>query len=257
MTLLDGLVAVVKRDCPTCTLVVPVLTELANDRSTPLTVLTQDDPTFPSGLDAVDDTDLTVSLALGIETVPTLLRVVDGVETDRVVGWSREQWEALTGRTHLGVDLPPHRPGCGSRTHDPDVLAARTSATRRCAAAVASGRARGERGRDRGDVRAWVERRASPGPADARARRAHARRDDPRRPRHRRRRAARPRRVQRREGRDQRGARRVPARVSPRRARRGRGGVHRRVQHPRGAGDDDAGRPDRGRERARGPTRSG
>ena len=42
----------------------------------------------------------------------------------RTVGWSRDQWEALTGRSGLGDDLPPQRPGCGSRTHDPDVAAA-------------------------------------------------------------------------------------------------------------------------------------
>jgi len=33
----DGLVAIVKRDCPTCRLVAPVLAELA-DRDVPLTV---------------------------------------------------------------------------------------------------------------------------------------------------------------------------------------------------------------------------
>ena len=39
----DGLVAVVKRDCATCCLVVPVLGELAA-RGRTLTVYTQDDP---------------------------------------------------------------------------------------------------------------------------------------------------------------------------------------------------------------------
>ena len=40
----DGLVAVVKRDCPTCELVAPVLGDL-HDRAG-LTVITQDDPSF-------------------------------------------------------------------------------------------------------------------------------------------------------------------------------------------------------------------
>src|SRR5476651_1998976 len=40
----DGLIAVVKRDCPTCVLAAPVLGELA--RRAPLTVYTQDDPAF-------------------------------------------------------------------------------------------------------------------------------------------------------------------------------------------------------------------
>ena len=44
-TVADGLVAVVKRDCPTCVLVAPVLADLA--ARTDLVVLTQDDPTFP------------------------------------------------------------------------------------------------------------------------------------------------------------------------------------------------------------------
>ena len=42
----DGLVAVVKRDCATCWLVVPVLGEIAAC-GRPLTVYTQDDPEFP------------------------------------------------------------------------------------------------------------------------------------------------------------------------------------------------------------------
>ena len=41
----DGLVAVVKRDCPTCVMTAPVLGELA--RRAGLTVYTQDDPGFP------------------------------------------------------------------------------------------------------------------------------------------------------------------------------------------------------------------
>ena len=47
----DGLVAVVKRDCPTCSLVEPVLRQL-QEVSGQLTVYTQDDPSFPAGLRA-------------------------------------------------------------------------------------------------------------------------------------------------------------------------------------------------------------
>ena len=47
----DGLIAVVKRDCPTCQLVVPVLEEL-RARTPALTIYSQDDPAFPPGLDA-------------------------------------------------------------------------------------------------------------------------------------------------------------------------------------------------------------
>lgn len=110
-----GLVAVVKRDCPTCRLVEPVLAELGS-----LVVYSQDDPAFPEGLDDVrDDTALDASLALGIGTVPTLLRFAGGVEVARAEGWLRPAWESLTGVDGLGDGLPEHRPGCGSRTEDP------------------------------------------------------------------------------------------------------------------------------------------
>lgn len=118
-TLPDGLVAVVKRDCPTCTLVVPALEQLAADRS--LTVYTQDDPAFPESLSPVDDTELAVSWHHDIETVPTLIEVADGAEVRRVVGWSREQWEGLAGVSDLAVDLPEMRPGCGSLSVDPNL----------------------------------------------------------------------------------------------------------------------------------------
>ncbi len=118
MQLPDGLVAVVKRECPTCVLVEPVLRELGAE------VWCQDD----AGWFDHDDTELELSYRLGIETVPTLMRVEDGEETARVVGWSREQWEGLTGVDGLGADLPEHRPGCGSLSVDPfriDALEAR------------------------------------------------------------------------------------------------------------------------------------
>ena len=117
-TLPDGIVAIVKRDCPTCVLVEPVLADLAG--RTDLTVYVQDDPSFPAGVDAIHDGDLAVSWHHEIETVPTLLRVGDGAETERIVGWSREQWETFTGVADLGVDLPDWRPGCGSLSVDPD-----------------------------------------------------------------------------------------------------------------------------------------
>jgi hypothetical protein len=113
----DGLVAVVKRDCPTCRLVEPVLAQLPG-----VLVFSQDDPEFPESVPNVrDDTDLDVSLALDIDTVPTLLRFSGGVEVERTVGWLRTAWEDLTGLPGLGPDLPEHRPGCGSRTGDPDL----------------------------------------------------------------------------------------------------------------------------------------
>src|SRR5439155_13339394 len=99
---LDGLVAVVKHDCPTCTLVAPVLTQL------PTTLVSED-----------DDAGLELSYHLGVETVPTVLRFEHGREVGRIEGWQRSTWEQFTGVAGLGPDLPDYRPGCGSRTLDP------------------------------------------------------------------------------------------------------------------------------------------
>jgi hypothetical protein len=118
----DGVVVVVKRDCPTCELVTPVLDELAR-RGVDLTIYTQDDPTFPPvAATVIDDTSLAVSWAHDIETVPTLLKVEGGVETERIVGWFRPQWEAFTGQGDLGPELPEQRPGCGSLSVDPSLI---------------------------------------------------------------------------------------------------------------------------------------
>lgn len=125
----EGLVAVVKKDCPTCVLVAPVLEDLAARAD--LTVISQDAPDFPSAADwVVHDDDLALSWHHDIETVPTLLRVTGGDTSRRIEGWSREQWEEFTGIAELGVDLPDWRPGCGSLSVDPtrtDELAVRFS----------------------------------------------------------------------------------------------------------------------------------
>jgi thiol-disulfide isomerase/thioredoxin len=116
----DGVVAVVKEDCPTCRLIAPVLQDLAQ-RDVRLTVYTQDDPSFPVGLEPIDDTELAISYALDVEAVPTLLRIEHGGVVDRLAGWSRAGWEALTGTSGLGAGLPEFRPGCGSRSVEPGV----------------------------------------------------------------------------------------------------------------------------------------
>src|SRR5947208_509953 len=70
----DGVVAVVKRDCPTCQLVAPVLTQL-RAAGVPLTVFSQDGPKFADNIDVVADDDLSVSWSLELDTVPTLVRI--------------------------------------------------------------------------------------------------------------------------------------------------------------------------------------
>ncbi|MCI0347033.1 MAG: thioredoxin [Chloroflexi bacterium] len=117
----SGVVAFVKRECPTCLLVAPVLARLAEDVE--LTVISQDDPEFPPGTKIVDDRSLELSWHHGIEAVPTLFRVEGGEITGRAVGWQRGEWESLTGVADLGPGLPEWRPGCGSRSVDPDLRA--------------------------------------------------------------------------------------------------------------------------------------
>lgn len=154
----DGLVAVVKQECPTCRLVAPVLAELT-DAEVSLTVYSQDDPTFPDAVKVVDDSDLEVSFALDIESVPTLLRVDGGAIVARTEGWLRSDWEELAGRAPLGRGLPDYRPGCGSRTLDPDV-----AATRAATAGAANLRSRRiELGEQEDDVEAAFERGWSDG----------------------------------------------------------------------------------------------
>jgi hypothetical protein len=88
---------------------------------TPLTVYTQDDPTFPASVSAIHDKDLSVSWHYDIETVPTLLRIENGEEVERTFGWSKDAWQKFTGITDLGADLPVMRPGCGSLSVDPNL----------------------------------------------------------------------------------------------------------------------------------------
>lgn len=109
------MIAVVRRDCPTCRLVEPVLFELVEAGH--VAVYSQDDPSFPDSIHRVgDDSSLELSTLLRIETVPTLVRLSLGVEVSRAEGWRRSAWEELTGVDGLGPDLPEHRPGCASTT---------------------------------------------------------------------------------------------------------------------------------------------
>lgn len=67
----------------------------------------------------IDDTGLENSYHLNIETVPTLIKVKNGIEQERLVGWHREEWEAFTGVDNLGEGLPEFRPGCGALNVEP------------------------------------------------------------------------------------------------------------------------------------------
>ena len=117
----DGLVAVVKRDCPTCVLTAPILGDLT--QRAVLTVYTQDDPDFPEIVPGrIDDTKLDVSHRLKIEIVPTLIRMQGGQEVDRTYGWDRGEWERVAGLPGIGLDLPMSRPGCGAKNIEPGII---------------------------------------------------------------------------------------------------------------------------------------
>src|ERR1700730_6996110 len=117
----DGLVAVVKRDCPTCVMAAPVLGDLARDAG--LTVYTQDDLSFPETVpEGLDETSLERSHRLKIEIVPPLIRFAEGREVDRTYGWDRGEWQRLSDVAGLGRDLPEARPGCGAKNVEPGVI---------------------------------------------------------------------------------------------------------------------------------------
>lgn len=110
----DGLVAFVKRGCPACQAVAPLLERLARE-GVELIACSQDDPAFPAGVAVHDDRALELSFRWDIETTPTLVRIAGGVETGRAIGWDRAVWVDLAGErvtsiaTELG--LPPMQPG--------------------------------------------------------------------------------------------------------------------------------------------------
>ena len=124
---------VVKKDCPTCALIEPVIHSLANNETLSLKVYVQDDPSFPADIeDVIDDSSLEYSYQREIEVVPTLIRLSDGndaqSEESRIYGWDKQQWQSFTGIEALGAELIDFKPGCGSKTQDPgmdEVLALR------------------------------------------------------------------------------------------------------------------------------------
>lgn len=115
----DGVLIFAKRECETCQMVAQVIGQIADKM--PTIVYTQDDPSFPSTVSALDDTSLESSYAFDVEAVPTVVRMKDGKEVARTFGWNRSDWEKLTGLKGLGEGLPEMRPGCGSKSREPGV----------------------------------------------------------------------------------------------------------------------------------------
>ena len=111
MIVTDGLVVFAKRECPTCTLIEPLLRVLSQADPS-FRVVSQDDPQFPAGVaNVIDDRELDQSWLGRIEITPTLVRYKGGREVERVEGWDRDGWRRLTGQAGLGEGLPPSRPG--------------------------------------------------------------------------------------------------------------------------------------------------
>ena len=112
---------VVKKDCPTCALIEPVIKQLSVTFNNSLTIYVQDDPSFPESVaDKIDDSSLEFSYKQNIEIVPTLIRSGDGLdEQARIFGWDKSQWQEFTGIENLGANLADFKPGCGSKTQDP------------------------------------------------------------------------------------------------------------------------------------------
>ena len=107
----EGLVAFVKRACPTCTLIEQQMQAVARELPQ-FRVVSQDDPKFPAGIGTVvDDRELDHSWLNNIESTPTLIRYQAGREVERVVGWDRDAWRRLTGMAKLGEGLRPLQPG--------------------------------------------------------------------------------------------------------------------------------------------------
>ncbi|MEM8859074.1 MAG: thioredoxin [Chloroflexota bacterium] len=119
----DGIIAVVKEDCPTCQLVVPVLEHMAKSGQLSK-IWSQDELAFlesVTGTDVELDETLEQSYRLKIETVPSLIQFENGVETERLFGWHRGEWEAFTQLDQLGSNLPEQRPGCGAKNVEPKI----------------------------------------------------------------------------------------------------------------------------------------
>ncbi|SDT10385.1 hypothetical protein SAMN05216271_3596 [Halopseudomonas sabulinigri] len=116
----DGLIVVAKADCPTCRLVEPLLGDIAQQG--PLTIYVQDSADYAADLPgSCYDKSLEQSFRLGIEFVPTLIRVENGQEVERTYGWHKEDWRAISANAVLGEELPAMRPGCGSKTLEPGI----------------------------------------------------------------------------------------------------------------------------------------
>ena len=151
-----------KHDCATCDLTLPLVERLHTALSAEglrVVGISQDAVAHTSDVVARHhlsftvalDGDLEVSADYGFDAVPALVLVgPDRAVVASFEGFTRPDLLTLTERTaaacgaaaprlvHDGDGLPEHRPGCGSKVHDPDV--ARRLVVRRGAATLGARR---------------------------------------------------------------------------------------------------------------------
>src|SRR5205823_2470057 len=117
-----------------CDQLLPALDRAAADGA-PIRILSQSDPVQTAeqaqrvGLGTVPgiDLDLELSQRFDPDAVPALILVDGGEERGRVEGIQRERLAALAEQAGMRLELdglPEQRPGCASRTRDPEVAAA-------------------------------------------------------------------------------------------------------------------------------------
>jgi hypothetical protein len=122
------LVALVKHDCPVCDQLLPLLDGAG------VRVLSQSEPDETAaqaerlGLDRVPELDeeLELSARLDPDAVPALVLLDGADERDRVEGIQRDRLAEIARAAGVELDvsgLPEFRPGCASRTRDPEVAA--------------------------------------------------------------------------------------------------------------------------------------
>lgn len=121
-----------KVTCPTCQIAAPVAERLYGTFPDPFVAIVQDPPErvvefqeeYGTTFDSVSDAPpYPLSDAYGVEVVPTLFLVEDGVVTDVAESWDREGWNRVGARlagamghsiaplSEEGDGLPPFRPG--------------------------------------------------------------------------------------------------------------------------------------------------
>jgi hypothetical protein len=134
-----ALVVMVKEDCPTCGIVMPLLEAFHRAYAGELDVLVVGQTREGNALlidrhgltcTVLDDSRLKVSFAYDIDLVPSaFVADAQGRELQRVLGFDRAEWQTLdatlaglAGKPVAPIDwqtLPLWRPGCGSLSVDP------------------------------------------------------------------------------------------------------------------------------------------